>query len=139
MARQMTILALSIATPCSPPIFSPAASEQEQEKGRADEGGKDANGQHGGRNEDPRQQIGERQEDGPGQRGSRKQETMTRAEQQAHGMRRDKADKADQAANGDGGSGEQRSDDDDEQFAPLHVKAQVRRALLTKRKGIEHS
>src|ERR1700730_12263389 len=64
---------------------------------------------------------------------------MARTEQQAHGVRRHQSHEADQAANRDGSSGEQRTDDDDKQLAALNMKPQVRRALFTKRKNIQHS
>ena len=64
---------------------------------------------------------------------------MARPKKQAHGMRYNQSDKADQATDGNGRGRQKRTDHNYQQLIELHMQPQVCRALFSQTERIEYA
>ena len=106
------------------------SGEQPQEERRAADAGDDAEPDLGRRQRGAGDQIGGDDERGAGERRGRDQPAVRRADHQAQRVRHDQADEADDAADRDGGAGEQRRHGQHPLLGALDVEAERRGRVL---------
>ena len=114
-----------------------AAGQQPEEERPADQRGQHADRQLGRRDHGAGERIGQHQEGAAEQRRGRQQGAMAGAQQQAHDVRRDQADEADDAGDRHAGADRERDLRHQAALQPLDVDADVAGLALAQRQRVE--